>query len=463
MSARDDALEACLEDLERGGLTVCECLRRRDIDAGALAPLLRTAERYRHAPAVRPSSAFRLAARARLLNLIAATASAPKPAPSAQRRVSPWGRLRLAGGVLRIAAAVALLLGVAGSTVAAAAAPPESPLYPARLALEEARLMLARGDVERAELRLDIAERRAWELERLAGRATPGELEQAALRYEAATQAALVEVAGAGVAPAALLRVESRLAYQEQILQEAMALLGGAGPEERASLGQALGLLERERAELRDRVRNGSFAPSETPIAWAERERRRRQGPAATFTPTPPPSETPEPTATPIRYQREEMTQDQERVRYRLGQAPDPVASLVGATATLASGGQEPTRTPTARSGPPSATPTCCDRTPTCTPEARWGATATPQQVQSRQQGQPTPTPSPTPQLGETATPTSGGPSSGEPPPAPTPALRTAPVPTLAPTAEPVPTPGSSPGPGGPGGPGPTSPGGGRR
>jgi len=294
LSKLDVILQSCLEGLDSERLSVSECLRRHKDAAEALKPLLLTAERYRQAPIIRPSAAFREAARTRLLNLVAAAES--KPSVIAPPRVSLWQSRGPLGALLRVGIALVVLIALVGGTgVVAQAASPDSALYPVKLALEEARLALALSEAERVELQLAIAERRALELVAMAGRGASSQLELVAKRHEAAVRAAVRAATRPGLPPSAVLSVEASLASQQQRLQEALTRMEGSGPEARASLGRALGVLERERTELPTRQGKEDATPSGSPPGPPERERDHGQGAA----PASPPHRQPMPTATP--------------------------------------------------------------------------------------------------------------------------------------------------------------------
>lgn len=444
MNARtDEALQACLDDLERGGLSVEECLRRQAGSSEPVAALLRTAERYRQAPSVRPSSAFRAAARARMLNLTATTSRQARFATVATLRnlFWPWRWRVITSGLARVAIVLLLVAALGGGVAVAASAEPESPLYPARLAIERARLTLAGSEAERAQLHLAFAERRAEELATLARTAgSPVGVASAAHRYETA----LRDLAGPDTGPTMWPEVETGLERQQRLLEETRVRLGDGQPEARASLGEALGELERTRAALRRRLGGASPAPTSTPRGAPEPLRQRELAPIAT--PKPLPTEMPGPS--PSERQRGQPSGKQgHELRPQAGQP----APTTGTTATPASG-----------FGPLPATPTRCDPTPASMPSAGQLATATPSQTsQGNQWPQATVAPQP---MDETAPGTpmpDAGSLSG--PQGPNPTQPPGPA-TSSPSSDPAPALGGGPGPGGWGGSGPVSPGsGGRR
>jgi len=261
-----ELLEICLEAMEREGLTVEECLARHGDAARPLVPLLETAVRFRSAPAVEPSRAFRAAARTRMLNLIA-TSSHPAPARTriglkvpAWLGDRPWYLLARVAAVLAVAVA---LLG--GSLNVVAAATPDSLLYPARLALEEGRVALALSDAERSRLRMDMAERRTADLAWLVGRDSPALLQTVAGLTEINLLQAVESSERAG--NQSMAEVEARLAQPERQLREILESRASS-TEEQAVLMRTLAFMEREREQLRER--RGAREPGSEPedAAW---------------------------------------------------------------------------------------------------------------------------------------------------------------------------------------------------
>lgn len=132
-----------------------------------------------------------------------------------------------------IAAALLLLLGtLAGAIAAAQGARPDSPLYPVKLAWESARLTLAAGPQERAELALALTETRVEEMAALvqAGRPIPIaclEKLQSHLELALVNAAQLPDAAMRHV----LRRVEEQLCAQERTMEQALGDAGGPNRE----------------------------------------------------------------------------------------------------------------------------------------------------------------------------------------------------------------------------------------
>jgi hypothetical protein len=160
----DDALAACLDDLQGGRDTVDGCLARYPGLAGELAPALRAAAAVRALPPVVPSPAFRAVAGARMQKLIqareavAAAPSRPGLAP-APRHQPLWRSL-----AWRLAA-ILVVLSLMGGGVALASADslPDQPLYGVKLATERLQVALAPAAEIRFEVLLQQADRRLAE------------------------------------------------------------------------------------------------------------------------------------------------------------------------------------------------------------------------------------------------------------------------------------------------------------
>ena len=381
LSSIDIVLQACLEDMEARGRTIDECLRQHADKAEDLAPLLNLAARYRGAPAVRPSSAFRATAQSRLLNSIASH----QRTTGEQRRF--WASWRLSPALLPTAAALLLVLAALGTTtVMANEALPDSPLFPAKLVLEQARLQVAWDYSDRVRLHLAIAERRAQELAAVSQRSPATDTEPELSRYEAAVRSALDEAGSGRENPEVWIEVDRHLAEQERLLSSAMAHVGPEENEQRASLGQALGFLAREREEVRRRAggwrdRSGDAA-GPTPAPAGNLGGRGQEGATATAAaaPSEPPNKAtvngrpqgaPGPAPTPARN------------RWGQEQTPGPVVS---ATPTCAAPSvNEATATPARLQAQPSPAPDANRRLSTPTPLGNQGPATIPQQ-----QGQPT-------------------------------------------------------------------------
>jgi hypothetical protein len=376
VKTRDEILHALLEEMESRGESAAECVERHGREAASLEPMLVVAERLRSAPAVSPSPAFRSAARTRMLNLIRAADVAPPPRA---RSLADWPRrlwqtagISLAARAVATALIVAILVIGGGFSLVALAAP-DSPLYPAKLAMEDARASLAAGDAERAGLYLEMVERRTSELEKLVDGGEPAALEQVVNGLEQATQAAVEAAEDAG--EKAAMEVDARLAFQQERLREMERTAAGTAPEVRDRLAIASAYLERGRAGLRALMGGG---PGDEPSPQHSGDRYQHQQPSggarpgSVQLPLPPGA-----TSTAEQLQAGEQTRQQAESEPARGSAySEPPPASPGETAgtavpTGARSGQaestaapsatavegepdvEPTATPSARSEPP--------------------------------------------------------------------------------------------------------------
>ncbi len=155
----EDILNDCLERIFRGE-SIEDCLASYPEEASELEPLLRTGlSLAQESAAISPSPELKASA----LSLLQARLYAREE--EARVKVPLW-RMRW----VRAVASVAIVLSVGIGTVAAAAnALPDETLYPLKLTVEQARVSLARSNVSRAELHLQFAEERVYEITLMAG------------------------------------------------------------------------------------------------------------------------------------------------------------------------------------------------------------------------------------------------------------------------------------------------------
>lgn len=431
MNSLDDILQLCLEEMESGRATAVECLHRYPDVAEELAPLLLAADRLRGAPRVRPSVAFSTSARARMLNLMATSPAPAKVGHGWTALLFPrlWQGNGLAPRLARLGVAAAVLLaGVGGGGLAASAAPPDSPLYPAKLAIEDLRVMVAQSEQERTEVRLAIVDRRATELVEMAARGATDDLSRVVERYETAVQAAVAEATRSGPDSPAAATLEEHLDRQEERLQDVSTRMDSTSAESQASLERALGFLERQRTELRSRMASGPPADAEHPEEREDRNRRGRR-PTSAGAKTPDAPEDPNgPTLAPSPSSR--------------------AANGTRPTSTAVSPTGQPTTTGVEAAVPAAgtSTPTTATTLPTvqrgdATPTATSGSTATPKATDEERRREPTLTPTPTPTSAKaTSTPTARR-AGGSPMPTATPTPTPTPGPDGNPPTEPTPGP----------------------
>jgi len=155
----EDILNDCLELIFRGK-SIEDCLASYPEEASELEPLLRTGlSLAQKSAAISPSPELKASVLSQL--------QARLYAKEEEARVKvPFWRMRW----VRAVASVAIVLSVGIGTVAASAnALPDETLYPLKLTVEQARVSLARSNVSRAELHLQFAEERVYEITRMAG------------------------------------------------------------------------------------------------------------------------------------------------------------------------------------------------------------------------------------------------------------------------------------------------------
>ena len=148
----DDILNECLERLLVKGETVEQCLASYPEQAAELKPLLETALATKKASAIQPRPEFRARARYQLHSALQSMES-KRPFFGWQPR---W--------VTAIAIVLALLLAGSGTVAAASNSMPDEPLYPVKIASEQARLVLTPSTQGKAELYARLADKRVAEI-----------------------------------------------------------------------------------------------------------------------------------------------------------------------------------------------------------------------------------------------------------------------------------------------------------
>ena len=168
----NNILDECLERLLVKDETVEQCLRSYPEQADELEPLLQTALATKRVSAIQPRPEFRAEARYQFR--------------SALQAVEPKRRLPFFGWQPQwatVVAVVLVLLLAGGSTVAAAGnSMPDNPLYPVKLATEQARLTLTPSSLGKAELYAKLADKRVAEIIYMANKGKPEQVERAAQR-----------------------------------------------------------------------------------------------------------------------------------------------------------------------------------------------------------------------------------------------------------------------------------------
>jgi hypothetical protein len=171
----------CLQAIGRGEMTAADCLERHPKQRDELAALFAMRAAI-EAVTIEPCPEFRRTARSRLLQRLPDIATR-NPVPVGKR----WSWFRGPAPVaLRLASAAsmaALLLILTLTAVAGAWALPGDPLYPLKIAAEEARLAAANG-AEAVALRLKHTRTRVVEIEAMANQQRPADVALAVLVLE---------------------------------------------------------------------------------------------------------------------------------------------------------------------------------------------------------------------------------------------------------------------------------------
>jgi hypothetical protein len=258
-----DTIDAALEQLQ-AGIPIPDILTHQPAHAEALGPLLDTVSSLDALrPVEMPTAEELLSDRNRFLSEITVAQIQPvSPGPLvrlggwiAQRL--PW-RLtgtnkrrpkegyRMSAILVKLILVLGMVVGSAGGTAALANnSLPDSPLYPAKLALEQLRLHAASGSVEEAEVHMNLAQNRVQEMMRLAlADRVPGEA--TLLRLQTHLNQAFQLAAGLSdeEMQGTLTRARQMLQTQEQVMLQTQNQAHGAAQE---PLGQALGLLRQAR------------------------------------------------------------------------------------------------------------------------------------------------------------------------------------------------------------------------
>jgi len=190
LKGTEQALADCLDRIELENASIEEALAPYPELRGELEPLLRLACELRAAPKLTAPESLRSWKRP--------VFSAQPALPRADRQPRKWSRLLLPSAPVwpatfaRLAAALAaasLVLG--GTAVASAASLPGDPLYPAKLAMENAQLALAFGSSSRAELEMQLASRRLEEVESAARQGKIEAVQQGLALYEERLESAV--------------------------------------------------------------------------------------------------------------------------------------------------------------------------------------------------------------------------------------------------------------------------------
>ena len=167
-------LDECLERLLVGGETIDQCLQSYPEQAVELEPLLRTALAAKGALIIQPHPEFRARARYQFRSALQEVAS-PRKRPFVSW-VPRWATV--------VIIVLVLLLAGGGVVAAAGGSMPDNPLYPVKLAAEEAQLALTPSDMSKAELHAELADERVVEIIYMADKGDAQQVEVIAQRLD---------------------------------------------------------------------------------------------------------------------------------------------------------------------------------------------------------------------------------------------------------------------------------------
>ncbi len=222
MPELETALQECLEAL-RGRRNLPETLKRYPADRDELIDLLRVSNELGQMQVPGPDPAFKLRVRS---GLLAAAAERRE-----RRRRGP-ARVRhglLASRPYRLAAAFALTgaLLLAGLSAAAGGSLPGEPLYTLKLGWERAQLEATRDSAANTRLRLQLAERRLDEAERLSSMGRATQAVAVVTQFDAAVSELNVRVNSAPPKPAQAEQLARDLERGQQQADQRLQNLAG--------------------------------------------------------------------------------------------------------------------------------------------------------------------------------------------------------------------------------------------
>jgi len=168
----DDILNECLERLLAKGETIEQCLASYPEQVAELKPLLETAQLTKQASAIQPRPDFRARARYQFHSALQGIKS--------ERPFFGW----LPRWATAVAIVLVLLLAGSGTVAAASGSMPDEPLYPIKIASEQARLALTLSSQGKAELYASLADKRVVEIVYIANKGDAERVEQVTQRLK---------------------------------------------------------------------------------------------------------------------------------------------------------------------------------------------------------------------------------------------------------------------------------------
>jgi hypothetical protein len=185
----EDVLNLCIERLLKGE-SIERCLTDYPAQARELEPLLRTFAAARTASQVKPRAEFKAQAKYEFQVALANLSRERRPQPAGGwhwRWRSAWS--------IAIMTVLVIIIGGAGTVVAAGRSMPDSPLYSVKLLSENVQLALTPSGLGKAELNAQIADRRVQEINYMAQKGNAEEVLIVAGRLESNLQN-IVNLAG---------------------------------------------------------------------------------------------------------------------------------------------------------------------------------------------------------------------------------------------------------------------------
>jgi len=163
-----DILDKCLERLLVRGETIEACLKDYPEQADELKALLQTAIAAKEASVIEPRPEFKTRARYQFHSALRQLQAKKGFA------LFNW-RSRWATAIISV---LVLIFASTGTVAAASGSMPDEPLYPVKLATEEAWLKLTPSDVGKAEIYARLVDRRVKEIIYMANKGKAGQVEQ---------------------------------------------------------------------------------------------------------------------------------------------------------------------------------------------------------------------------------------------------------------------------------------------
>lgn len=209
----DDILNECFELMLKGE-TLEHCLERYPEHASELEPLLRVAFASRELKCITPGPEFKARARYQFREALA-------EATTKKRRFSLLGIPRWAS----VVSLVAGFMMVASGTVAAAGnSMPDSPLYPVKMATEEAQMQFTFSREAKAELQIEQTNERVGEILYMANKGDAQEVEKLTVGLSKRLDKLTELVSSAGGAQSAITSMSGSPPTQEPTTPIAPAL-----------------------------------------------------------------------------------------------------------------------------------------------------------------------------------------------------------------------------------------------